>query len=86
MRDYERRYEELKPLFLHSSKQLDLPALIRSDDLKTKELDDAVEALQGHQLALREEMGESLRASKDKLVPRIRRGEAWGVKRRTESR
>ena len=50
------RYEQFETSFLAFVEQLDLPALIRSDDLKTKELDGAIEALQGHQLALREEM------------------------------
>ena len=50
------RYEQFETSFLALVEQLDLPALIRSDNSKTKELDEAIEALQGHQLALREEM------------------------------
>jgi len=50
------RYDHFEKSFLAFVGQLDLPALISSENLQKKELQQKLQALQGEQLALRSEM------------------------------
>lgn len=50
------RYDHFEASFLAFVEQLDLPTLIRDDDSKKKALDEAIQALQGELVSLRDEM------------------------------
>jgi len=50
------RYDHFEASFLAFVEQLDLPTLIRDDDSKKKALDEAIQALQGELISLRDEM------------------------------
>ena len=53
------RYQDFETSFLAFVEQVDLPSLVKDDDSKKKELDDAIQALQGRRLTLRDEMGKA---------------------------
>jgi DNA invertase Pin-like site-specific DNA recombinase len=50
------RYEQFESSFLAFVEQLDLPNIIRNDESEKRDLNDAIQSLQGQQLALKTEM------------------------------